>query len=154
LAQGQRFGAVSIRRLASDEVERVGAVLGLARLDQNDGFYLIAWRGDEPIGHAHLALTDPPEVQDVSVRPEHRRRGVARALTTVCEGEARDRGYDRITVTVSEDNEASQALYRGLGYEDSGVPPRRVVGTIMLRTGPLDVDETLLVWSKRLDSEP
>jgi GNAT superfamily N-acetyltransferase len=129
-------------------------VLGLARLDQNDGFYLIAWRGDEPIGHAHLALTDPPEVQDVSVRPEHRRRGVARALTTVCEGEARDRGYDRITVTVSEDNEASQALYRGLGYEDSGVPPRRVVGTIMLRTGPLDVDETLLVWSKRLDSEP
>jgi ribosomal protein S18 acetylase RimI-like enzyme len=154
LAQGQRFGAVSIRRLASDEVERVGAVLGLARLDQNDGFYLIAWRGDEPIGHAHLALTDPPEVQDVSVRPEHRRRGVARALTTACEGEARDRGYDRITVTVSEDNEASQALYRGLGYEDSGVPPRRVVGTIMLRTGPLDVDETLLVWSKRLDSEP
>ena len=57
-------------------------------------------------------------------------------------------------VTVSEDNEASQALYRGLGYEDSGVPPRRVVGTIMLRKGPLDVDETLLLWSKRLNSEP
>jgi GNAT superfamily N-acetyltransferase len=129
-------------------------VLGLSRLDQNDGFYLIAWRGDEPIGHAHLALTDPPEVQDVAVRPEHRRRGVARALTAACEGEARERGYDRITVTVSEDNEASRALYRGLGYEDSGAPPRRVVGTIMLRTGPLDVDETLLVWSKRLDSEP
>ena len=154
MAQGQRFGAVSIRRLASNQVERVAAVLGLSRLDQNDGFYLIAWRGDEPIGHAHLALTDPPEVQDVSVRPEHRRRGVARALTAACEGEARERGYHRITVTVSEDNEASQALYRGLGYEDSGAPPRRVVGSIMLRTGPLDVDETLLLWSKRLDSEP
>jgi ribosomal protein S18 acetylase RimI-like enzyme len=129
-------------------------VLGLSRLDQNDGFYLIAWCGDEPIGHAHLALTDPPEVQDVSVRPEHRRRGVARALTAACEGEARSRGCDHITVTVSGDNEASQALYGGLGYEDSGVPPRRVVGTMMLRTGPLDVDETLLLWSKRLDSEP
>jgi len=27
---------------------------------------------------------------------------------------------------------------------------RRVLGTIMLRTGPIEVDDTLLTWEKRL----
>ena len=43
-----------------------------------------------------------------------------------------------------------QALYRRCGYIDTGIPPRRVRGTIMLRTGPLEVDDTLLTWEKRL----
>jgi len=128
----------------------VAAVLGLARLDQGDGFYLVAWDGDEPLGHAHLALTDPPELQDVSVRSEHRRRGIASALTAVAELESRNRGFDRLTITVGDGNEPAQALYRACGYVDSGLPPRRVKGTIMLRTGPLEVDETLLTWEKRL----
>ena len=33
---------------------------------------------------------------------------------------------------------------------DAGVPPRRVHGTIQIRTGPIDVDDTLLTWEKRL----
>ena len=81
-----------IRKLADDEVTHVGAVLGLARLDQGDGFYVVAWEGDEPIGHAYLALTDPAELQDVAVREEHRRRGVAVALAEAAEREAAARG--------------------------------------------------------------
>lgn len=119
-----------IRELTATEVDRVGAVLGLSRLGQGDGFYLVAWEDDEPLGHAHLALTDPPELQDVSV--QRRRRGVASALA------------------VSIDNEAAQTLYRGLGYRDAGVPPRRVQGAIQIRTGPLEVDDTLLTWEKAL----
>lgn len=125
-------------------------VLGLARLDQGDGFYLVAWAGDEPIGHAHLALTDPPELQDVSVRPEHRRRGIASALTTAAEREAAARGFDRLRLEVSAGSEPAQALYRKAGYRDCGVPPRRVQGTVMIRTGPLEVDDTLLTWEKRI----
>ena len=140
-----------IRRLEAADVDRVGAVLGLARLDQGDGLYLVAWDGDDPLGHAHLALTDPPEMQDVAVRPEHRRRGVATALTAATEEEAAARGFDRLTLTVSLDNDAAQALYRGLGYGDAGIPPRRVQGTIQIRTGPIEVDTTLLTWEKRLD---
>jgi hypothetical protein len=52
-------GRWEIRPLVPEEVERVGAVLGLARLEQGDGFYLVAWEDEEPIGHAYLALTDP-----------------------------------------------------------------------------------------------
>jgi ribosomal protein S18 acetylase RimI-like enzyme len=140
-----------IRELAADEVDRVGGVLGLARLGQGDGFYLVAWEDGEPLGHAHLALTDPPELQDVEVRPAYRRRGVATALTRSAEEAALARGFGRLALHVSLDNAAAQALYRGLGFADAGVPPRRVQGTIQLRTGPLEVDDTLLTWEKSLD---
>ena len=130
------------------------AFLGLSRLNQGNGFYLVAWEEDEPLGHAHLALTDPPELQDVSVRPEHRRRGVASALTRAAEQEARSRGFDCLTLTVAVENAQAQALYRSLGYVDTGVPPKRVQGTILIRTGPIEVDETLLTWEKRLGEAP
>ncbi len=139
-----------IKPLAPEKIDRVAAVLGLARLDQGDGFYLVAWDGEQPAGHAHLALTDPPELQDVEVVAGYRRRGVGSALTAAAEAEAQRRGFDRLRVTVSVGNSAAQALYRGLGYGDSGLPPRRVVGTVMIRTGPLEVDDTLLTWEKRL----
>jgi GNAT superfamily N-acetyltransferase len=139
-----------IRPLTREQVDRVAAVLGLARLDQGDGFYLVAWDGDRPAGHAHLALTDPPELQDVEVSAPYRRRGVGSALTAAAEAEAQKRGFDRLRVTVSVDNAAAQALYRALGYGDTGMPPRRVLGTVMIRTGPLEVDDTLLTWDKRL----
>jgi ribosomal protein S18 acetylase RimI-like enzyme len=139
-----------IRPLAPQWVERVAEVLGLARLDQGDGFYLVASDGDQPAGHAHLALTDPPELQDVEVLAQYRRRGVGSALTAAAEAEAQKRGFDRLRITVSVDNAAAQALYRRLGYGDAGMPPRRVRGTVMIRTGPLEVDDTLLTWDKRL----
>ncbi len=128
----------------------MSTVLGLARLYQGDGAYLVAWVGDEPVGHVHLALTDPPELQDVSVRPEYRRRGIASALTVAAEREARDRRFDRLRLGVSADNGAAQALYRGLGYGDAGVPPKRVQGTIVIRTGSIELDDTLLIWEKPL----
>jgi hypothetical protein len=53
-------------------------------------------------------------------------------------------------VTVSVDNEAAQALYRRCGYSDTGVPPKRVHGTITIRTGRVEVDDTLLTWEKEL----
>jgi ribosomal protein S18 acetylase RimI-like enzyme len=141
-----------IRELTSDEVERVGSVLGLARLGQGDGYYLVAWEDDQPLGHAHLALTDPPELQDVSVRPEHRRRGVATALAGAAERAVAARGFDRLRLSVSVDNDAALTLYRRLGYADVGIPPRRVHGTIRIRTGTIEVDDTLLTLEKSLEA--
>lgn len=139
-----------IRRLAPDEVQRVVAVLGLARLHQGDGYYLVAWHANDPVGHAHLALTDPPELQDVLVRPSFRRRGIGTRLTLAVEQEAERLGFDRMQLQVSADDDGAQALYRRCSYRDTGLPPRRVQGTIQIRTGPIQVDDTLLVWEKRL----
>jgi hypothetical protein len=41
-------------------------------------------------------------------------------------------------------------LYAKLGYRDAGVPPQRVQGTIMVRSGPLEVDDTLIYLAKSL----
>jgi RimJ/RimL family protein N-acetyltransferase len=84
----------------------------------------------------------------------HRRRGVASALNDAAEEEARVRGFDRIRLTVSIDNEPAQSLYRRCGYRDIGLPPKRVQGTVVIRTGPIEVDDTLLTWEKPLGSGP
>jgi hypothetical protein len=57
-------------------------------------------------------------------------------------------------VTVSDANTAAQRLYRRRGYLDTGIPPKRIVGTVVIRTGPIDVDDTLLTWEKRLGRGP
>jgi GNAT superfamily N-acetyltransferase len=144
---------VDIRPLADHEIDRVSAVLGLARLFQGNGIYLVAWENQEPLGHAYVAFVDPPELQDVLVRTEHRRRGVASALTSAAEAVAHDGGSRRLRLEVSKDNLAAQALYRSCGYADIGAPARRVQGTIMIRTGAIEVDDTLLTWEKPLMQE-
>jgi GNAT superfamily N-acetyltransferase len=141
-----------IRRLALDEVDRVAGVLALARLHQGNGYYVVAWQEGDPVGHAHLALTDPPELQDVLVQPSHRRRGIATSLTLAVEQEARRLGLDRIQLQVSADDDGAHALYYKCGYLDAGLPPQRVKGTIQIRTGPIDVDDTLIVWEKHLEA--
>jgi GNAT superfamily N-acetyltransferase len=143
---------MNVRPLQPGDTERVlAAGLGLARLPRDDGsFYLVAWEGDEPVGHAHLALSDPPELQDVSVLSAYRRRGVATVLTRAAEQEALARGHAVLTLTVGIANEGAQALYRALGYRDAGRPPLRVQGTVQIRTGPIEVDDTLLTWERDL----
>jgi len=139
-----------IRALDPADVARVTAVLGLARLHQGDGSYLVAWEDGEPVGHLHLAMTEPPELQDLEVRDVARGRGIATALIAEAESRCAERGWERVRVAVSVDNPRARRLYERLGYEDVGIPPRRVTGTVQLRAGPLEVDDTLLTLEKAL----
>jgi GNAT superfamily N-acetyltransferase len=149
LSRARRW-AIDVRVLDPQDADQVGNALGLARLYQGDGFYLVAWHGDEPVGHLHLALTDPPELQDVQVAAGHRRRGVARMLIAAAEHEARERGFTHIRIGFGIDNAPAQALYRTSGYSDVGLEPRQVQGTIEIRTGPIEVDDVIITWEKRL----
>jgi GNAT superfamily N-acetyltransferase len=142
--------AVEVRALRHDEVGAVGAVLGLARLFQGDGTYLVAWDGDTVVGHAHLTRGRPPELQDVEVRSTHRRRGVATLLLDAAAATCRARGDASLRVEVSVDNPGARALYERAGFRDTGEPTRRVVGVVQLRTGPLEVDDTLCSLVKPL----
>ena len=147
-----------MRELRPDEVESVGRHLPLSRLAQHiqeRSTYLVAWEDTVPVGHAHIAWSEThlglPEIQDVFVVPELRRRGIASELTYAAEAEARARGWDRMSLSVSQDgNAAAGRLYAKLGYADAGVEPVRVLGQVMLRTGPLDVDDTLVYLVKEL----
>jgi GNAT superfamily N-acetyltransferase len=149
---------ISVRQLEPDEVAAVDRRLPLSRLREpaEDGStYLIAWDGDEPVGHAHIAWDGThlalPEIQDVFVVPEQRRRGIATELTRAAEDEARNRGWDSISLSVSQDgNPQARRLYKQLGYLDAGLEPVRVTGEIMLRGRPLQVDDTLVYLAKPL----
>lgn len=141
---------LEIRPLVASEVEKVTAVLGLARLYQGDGVYFVAWEGDAALGHLHLALIDPPELQDVEVRPDTRRLGVASALIRYAEHEVRVRGFDRLRLGVSIDNLPAQCLYRRHGFVDAGLGMKRIKEIVHLRTGTFAVDDTWLIWEKRL----
>ena len=131
--------------------------LPLNRLDQwrrERSTFLIAWGDDRPVGHAHLAWDGTklgvPEIQDVYVTENARRRGVATALTHAAEAEARARGHDRLSLSVGTGNFAAQTLYDRLGFANAGLEPERVLGTIMLRGEPFEVDDTLVYLVKRL----
>ena len=149
---------ITVAELKPEEVEAVDRHLPLNRLDQQveeQSTYLIAWEDDQPIGHAHLAWSGThlglPEIQDVFVLPKLRRRGIAAQLTHAAEDEARRRGWNRMSLSVSrEDNPAAAQLYSKLGYVDAGVDPVRVSGQIMLRGRPFDVDDTLVYLTKEL----
>jgi ribosomal protein S18 acetylase RimI-like enzyme len=114
----------------------------------------VAWDGDEPVGHAFVAWSATklgvPEIQDVWVLPERRREGVATALSRSAEDEARQRGAESISLSVGAANEPARALYERLGFEDAGLAPERVSGTINLRGQNVGVDDMLLYLVKRL----
>jgi GNAT superfamily N-acetyltransferase len=149
---------LSVTELRPEEVETVDRHLPLSRLDQQvreGSTYLIAWEDDRPVGHAHIAWDGThlglPEIQDVFVRPDRRRRGIASLLTHAAEDEARRRGWDRISLSVSrDDNPAAAQLYGKLGYLDAGAEPVRILGQIMLRGRPFEVDDTLVYLIKAL----
>jgi GNAT superfamily N-acetyltransferase len=147
---------ITVAQLQRSEIEVVDRFLPLSRLCQHieeQSTYLIAWADDQPVGHAHIAWSGThlglPEIQDVFVLPEKRRRGIATQLTHAAEEEARARGWNGISLSVSQEgNPAARFLYTKLGYYDAGSDPVRVAGQIMLRGRPYDVDDTLVYLIK------
>ena len=91
-----------------------------------------------------------PEIQDVYVRPDRRRKGVATKLSRAVEREAVRRGHSRISLSVGIANKPGRRLYDRLGFRDAGLEPERVHGTITVRGEPLEVDDTLLYLAKDL----
>ena len=149
---------VRVAVLRASDLETVDRQLPLNRLDQyrEDGStYLIAWDEDRPVGHAHIAWQRThlgiPEIQDVFVLLERRRQGIATVLTYAAEAEVRRRGWDRASLSVSDQgNEPARKLYEALGYRDAGCAPVRVRGTITLRGRCVAIDDTLAYLEKSL----
>lgn len=149
---------MSVRELEPSDVPYVDQLLPLSRLTEQTGeasTYLVAWDEGVPVGHAHIAWTGThlgvPEIQDVFVLPERRRQGIASQLTRAAEAQARTRGWEPMSLSVSQEgNQSARLLYTKLGYIDAPTDPVRVSGVIVLRGQPLEVDDTLVYLMKRL----
>jgi GNAT superfamily N-acetyltransferase len=138
----------------------VGEALPLHRFVEwcDNSTYLIAWEGSKPIGQAHVAWGETelgvPELQDFFVPPELRGRGIGTSLALAAETLIRARGHENVSLSVSPANPAAQRLYERLGYVRAARPPKRVTGTILVRGGSLEVDDTLVYFEKALVDFP
>ena len=78
----------------------------------------VAWESDQPVGCVALqSLTgDTGEVKRMYVKPEHRGKGIARALAHLVIEEARARGYVRLRLGTLASMQPAQNLYTSLGF--------------------------------------
>jgi ribosomal protein S18 acetylase RimI-like enzyme len=132
--------AVEIRPLAAGELSLVERRLPrypgkhYERLEaqrRGECVYLIAWAGDEPVGHLNLRLrgrklsdrarrVGAAQIEDLSVTTERRRRGVGTQLMRRAEAEGTARGFRALGLGVDVRNRPARALYAQEGYEESG----------------------------------
>ena len=112
--------------LSAEARERL--VPGLAAMP--GAFSLIARVDGEAIGVANcftgfstFAAAPLVNVHDMAVHPDHRGRGIGKALLGAIEAEARARGACKITLEVLSGNDRAKALYLALGYGDYQLDP-------------------------------
>lgn len=88
---------------------------------EHEGFdaslLLAAHRDGTPVGWANVRLLDSGAgyVQQLAVDEAERGRGLGRALLLEALHRLRDRGADRLSLTVYAANESALALYRSVG---------------------------------------
>jgi mycothiol synthase len=136
---------VPVRSLPALDPEQVAAVLGLARAagDADGAFplsehvmlhvrhggdapavHLVAERGGELVGYAHLDTTDRVEgpSAELVVHPMHRRRGLGRALVTAAAtAAARADPAGRLRLWAHGDHPSATALALSMGFDRSRV---------------------------------
>jgi GNAT superfamily N-acetyltransferase len=83
------------------------------------GTFLLAEVGDEPVGCGGIRPQGDgiAEIKRMYVVPEHRGRGVARALLGALEDAARERGYQQLRLETGLSQPEAIALYTSSGYE-------------------------------------
>lgn len=134
----------------------------LERQATGEAVYLIALDGGRPVGHVLLRwggvqplgsrFEKMPAIVDLLVHPDHRSRGIGSGLMGAAEGLARGRGYAWIGLGVGVDNSRAQALYRRLGYADTGLAPHREGGSYVDEHGEQRAwEETCVYLYKQLD---
>lgn len=134
--------SVDIRACTDDDLELLrlrwrtpGEVHEWHYAQQLDGHvtYLVAWRGDIPLGsgsvqwggcvgsNAKRSFPNALELNHLHVRSEFRGQGVGSNLIGTAEKLVRKTGWDQFSVSVAVDNPKAERLYLRLGFRPTGV---------------------------------
>jgi ribosomal protein S18 acetylase RimI-like enzyme len=123
---------VSVDEERQTPIAEVQARIG-AQLADGTGLVLGAFRGEALVGfvglvrHTSAKIRHRAFVWGTYVAPEHRRRGLGRALMEGLLDAARAmRGVARVELSVLSDARAALDLYESLGFEAWGVEPDAV----------------------------
>lgn len=92
-----------------------------SELENPSCLYLAAVDGDTLAGYIGVqTVLDEGYINNVAVRPEYRRRGIASALITLLTETAQEVGLAFLTLEVRESNAAAISLYEKLGFSPVG----------------------------------
>lgn len=92
-----------------------------SELNNPSCLYLAAVDGDTLAGYIGIqTVLDEGYINNVAVRPEYRRRGIAAALISLLIEQARAIGLAFMTLEVRESNAPAIALYEKLGFTTVG----------------------------------
>lgn len=99
------------RKLLEDLLREERAI-SLAAVDKDGavlGYVSLSW------------VLDEGYINNVAVRPDCRRRGIAKALLEALQRQGAARGLSLLTLEVRESNRGARALYSGLGFAEVGL---------------------------------
>jgi ribosomal protein S18 acetylase RimI-like enzyme len=109
------------RPLAQDVRDRLPPALR----EQANALVLLAFVADRPVGVAvcffglsTFKARPLLNIHDLAVLPQHRGKGIGRALLEAAESHARTRGCCKLTLEVQDDNTRARNLYRRFGFND------------------------------------
>lgn len=92
-----------------------------SELENPSCLYLAAVDGDILVGYIGVqTVLDEGYINNVAVRPEYRRRGIASALISLLIEQAREIGLAFLTLEVRESNSPAIAVYEKLGFAPVG----------------------------------
>ena len=92
-----------------------------SELNNPSCLYLAAVDGDTLVGYIGVqTVLDEGYINNVAVRPEYRRRGIAAALISLLTEQAQAIGLAFMTLEVRESNAPAIALYEKLGFTTVG----------------------------------
>jgi GNAT superfamily N-acetyltransferase len=136
------FGELAEYEQLAHELHATEELLGEALFGERPvAEALIAERGGEPAGYALFFPTfssflavQGVWLEDLFVRPAHRRAGVGKALLAAVAATVRERGGGRLEWAALDWNELALGFYRGIGAQTMGEwITHRLVGEPLLR---------------------
>ena len=91
-------------------------------LAEEHALTLAAVAGDGAVlGYVSLSwVLDEGYINNVAVRPDCRRMGIATALLEALRRQGAEKGLSFLTLEVRESNRGARALYAGLGFAEAG----------------------------------
>ena len=93
-----------------------------SELNNPSCLYLAAVDGDTLVGYIGIqTVLDEGYINNVAVRPEYRRQGIAAALISLLIEQTRAIGLAFMTLEVRESNAPAIALYEKLGFTTVGI---------------------------------
>lgn len=116
VAAGEAFRLVGMAAIADDPPPAPDA---LAAFLQEGRAWVSTDSADEPIAYILLDVVDRfVHIDQVTVHPQHARRGIGGALIEEAAGWAAARGLDGLTLTTFEEVPWNAPYYRRLGFRE------------------------------------